>query len=584
MKAKDLFWPGQCLFIEIGPGSMKVLNGDRGIELPLERLETGRLTPGCREALARSLQAFLNQKPWRWRHRAYVAIGASGVTLRRMSLPSAESEELRRLVMLQMESEFPLPPESLAWGYCRLNGRSNANGREANAAGQELVVAAVKREVLEDYNEVLSQCGLSPVYTLGALARSAIAPPQPDRYALLDVGQQHAELMSFERGVVTGIRLFPWTAGNPGSNDESGGIGHAEGKDRRVAPAAAGTSPATSEMHAPSGLDLEAQHLAQLIAQRMVGPRLYVTGESDRTSQLLAALGESLGAETRLERIGLERGAGLSAATAGLKRLSERNGGDLPLVLEVQSQKAGEVVPKPVRWHWAALAGLLILCSFSLRYAEAFLRQGRLARRLNQIRSYRDGLPRIDRELSFLQYIENNQPPLLDALYVIANAAPGGTRLDFVSMNRRGDVSLRGMMPNAQQATDFRSKLIDSGFFNGVVLDEQAPAPDRQRVQFRLSAQWKPNGQRPHVNAPPVPKSDMSSMPPGTGGPMFMPGPSMMAPNMGPSPGGPGPGGPPAPMRRRPGPAGTPLGSPQPVAPSEAPGSPQPPPVFPGNP
>jgi hypothetical protein len=61
-------------------------------------------------------------------------------------------------------------------------------------------------------------------------------------------------------------------------------------------------------------------------------------------------------------------------------------------------------------------------------------------------------------------------------------------------------------MANAQQATDLRSRLIDSGFFATVVLDEQTPTPDRQRVLVRFTAQWKPNGQRPAITSEPLPK------------------------------------------------------------------------------
>ena len=44
---------------------------------------------------------------------------------------------------------------------------------------------------------------------------------------------------------------------------------------------------------------------------------------------------------------------------------------------------------------------------------------------------------------------------------------------------------------------DFRSKLIDSGFFSTISVEEQTPTPDRQKVNFRMSAQWKPAGARP---------------------------------------------------------------------------------------
>ena len=89
-------------------------------------------------------------------------------------------------------------------------------------------------------------------------------------------------------------------------------------------------------------------------------------------------------------------------------------------------------------------------------------------------------------------YLKRTQPPYLDALYVISKAAAGGARFDAVSINRRGEFSFRGFMMNGQQVADFRTKLLDSGFFSTVVVEDQSPTPDRQKVNIRISAQWKP--------------------------------------------------------------------------------------------
>ena len=50
--------------------------------------------------------------------------------------------------------------------------------------------------------------------------------------------------------------------------------------------------------------------------------------------------------------------------------------------------------------------------------------------------------------------------------------------------------------PANGQVTDFRAKLIASGFFSNVSVEEQSPTPDRQRVNLRMIAQWKPAAAR----------------------------------------------------------------------------------------
>jgi hypothetical protein len=108
-----------------------------------------------------------------------------------------------------------------------------------------------------------------------------------------------------------------------------------------------------------------------------------------------------------------------------------------------------------------------------------------------------DRLGEIDRRLEFLQYIADNQPPYLDASFVIANAAPPGARIESLSLNRRGEISLSGFAQMPQQIVDFRTKLVESGFFSQVVVEEQSPVqPNQPRSLMRITAQWKGHAER----------------------------------------------------------------------------------------
>jgi hypothetical protein len=77
-------------------------------------------------------------------------------------------------------------------------------------------------------------------------------------------------------------------------------------------------------------------------------------------------------------------------------------------------------------------------------------------------------------------------------LYVFSQSAPPGTRFDSLSLNSHGEVSLRAAFHDGQQVADFRNQLITSGFFTNVVVEEQVPTPDRQRVTVRMNALEKP--------------------------------------------------------------------------------------------
>ena len=433
------------VYIEISQDSLKALIGDDGLELPLERLENQRLHPACGEKITAGLREFLQKHGARPGQRAFCAIGARGVLLRRMTLPAAPKEELQRLLLLQIEREFPLAPDELAWGYRVLGNGSSKT--------QELVVVAVKKEVVQEYADLLAASGLNSEFTLGALARSSLAPRPPASCAVLELGRHDSELITFEHGAPGSIRILPWGGSSDGAEFES---------------------------------------WAKAVQSSGVGQKLYLSGESARLNDLAPQLAKALGVEC--ERIEVPSGAGRSAAILGLKKSCE-NGDAPPLRLRLQpSAGTTEIITRPAHWKWAALAGLLLLFSLSLRYAEAFVQRSRLARKISDSKSYRDQLPQVDRELSFLQYLKTNQPPYLDPLFVMANASPGGARIESLSMNRRGDLALRASMRDSQQVGDFRSKLINSGFFSTVVVEEQTPTPDKQKIVVRITGQWKPSG------------------------------------------------------------------------------------------
>src|ERR1051326_2182381 len=99
------------LYIEIGQSSLRGLAGEEGLELALERRENGRLTPPCAERLTLSLRVFLKKHRWRPGLPAFCALGARGVSLRRLSLPAASAEEVQGPLPLQLERGFPLAPD-----------------------------------------------------------------------------------------------------------------------------------------------------------------------------------------------------------------------------------------------------------------------------------------------------------------------------------------------------------------------------------------------------------------------------------------------------------------------------------------
>jgi hypothetical protein len=250
-----------------------------------------------------------------------------------------------------------------------------------------------------------------------------------------------------------------------------------------------------------------AEALTALVLPHLDQQPVYLTGEGARATALRSALVKARADSGRVELIEVPLGSGRSAAIAGLERLSEQHGAGLPLTLRVKQPDTAERAPRQAAWNWVFLAGGLIVVSLLLRYGAPLAGKRSLERRVEQLRTQFEALPRVERDLAFLQYLETNQPPFLDALYQLAVSAPPGTRLESVAMSRRGDVALRGSVSASQQALDLRSNLVQSGLFTTVVLDEQTPTPDRQKVTFRVTAQLKPPADRPSLVVPPATSS-----------------------------------------------------------------------------
>jgi len=166
------------LFLEFRQASLKAVQGGERILIPIERQPNGKLTPGCKEKIADSLQGFVKKKNWQPRLRAVCAIEARGVSLRRLNIPANARQDLQGVLRLQIESEFPLPPDELAWGYVAHAPATSENGK------REFTVVAVKKDIVEDYAQILSACGISPMFTLAALARTWTRPAaEPGTYA-----------------------------------------------------------------------------------------------------------------------------------------------------------------------------------------------------------------------------------------------------------------------------------------------------------------------------------------------------------------------------------------------------------------
>ncbi|MBN8247797.1 MAG: PilN domain-containing protein [Verrucomicrobia bacterium] len=489
------------MFAEIGAESFHARLGERGVDLPVRRQADGRLTPASVEQIQGALRTLAGGRPGWGKVRVCCALPGRGLIFRTMSLPAAAGE-IPRLLPLQMEAEFPLPPEALAWGWMPLPS-SEPSPTEPK---QQVLVAALRREAVEDHAALFGSWAAEVVFTPAALARAELIPRRPARFALLEAGARHCELLLWDAGEAPVVRPVAW-----GPESQAG----ADGSVR--------TGSGSSQGAAVSGTGNWTAWVRQA--------PLWISGPGAAAALQSGAVAgiASMGEVQKLADTGAG-GAGISTAIQGLMRrgvpsAASAEPGFIALRTAVPSEAARRLSQRIPRRPLSVAVALLVLV-LAFPYLEAWGLKPRLSRRLTELKSDSAQLAVIDRELSFLRYLELNQAPHLDAAYVVAQAAPSGTRVETLSINRQGEVSLTGYLRDLAQVGDFRLKLVNSGFFSSVVVEDQTPTPDRQRINFRIAARWKDSSEREGLALGPNLPPGGSNAPAAPGGPVRPPPPT----------------------------------------------------------
>ena len=482
-------------FIEIGHGALRALFRGRGIEVPLERTAAGSISEPARTAVREALVRLLG-RPSAPRP-ALCSIPASGVSLRRLHVPLAPGDDAGRVLALQVETQFPLPPDRLAWGYSPVaawNGvaasdpprRRPKRAASRNGALEEVVLAAVRKEIVDEYSVLLRECGLEPVFSIGGIDALACLDPSPSRRLLASVETTHTDLVLSEDGAPVSVRVLPWGAGD-------------------LARAVAGAEDALDPLVAAVEKALIARETNGAGGPSELPLELILAGEGARAPGLEALLAR------RLERAGVERvscsllrvreAPGVSAATTGLARRTARGRAALTVSPALPAARDRHAAGgRSSVALWGAVALLLALGAIAARYAPPLLEvaeiEGQIAGRRHEL----DALPSIEAELAFLKRLKGAREDArwLDVLAAIARSAPEGARVETVSLQRSGELGMEGVIGSAEQANGFRRKLLVSGELTHVVLEELGV--EEKKVRFRLQARVAP---RAPPRAPP---------------------------------------------------------------------------------
>ncbi len=433
------------LFAQFTSQTLKV-RGSVTLDLPLERDTQGNLTDACIDSCSEDILAKL--PPQTVVGKIYCAIPSRGVSLRALQLPKVSQEQIQQLVPFQIEKCFPLSADELTWIACPPEGSATEDGLDFS-------ILALRRRTLDRYHNVFEKLNAPVRWSLSLPGLTNVENRTVDDGFHLRIGSHETEWVRFEnkRPVQLGVISL-------GYQQESN----------------LGTS-----------LAKELQALQNLTQEP---PTIHLTSGAagvEKINPLLPSITQS-----------------------GSFHLTELKAFDFPEWLSLQEApekvihgfhyitgEAGVVrSAKREMYLWSGVALGLFLLVLIMPLARPFLKYSGLERDYNNLLEQKENLPNIKRELEFLQLLEANRAPYLDAIHVLSRTSPSGTQINQLNMNRRGNVSFEGESRDPDHVEELRSSLIESGFFYPVVVDEQTPDERGRKVTFRITAKWKSDSQR----------------------------------------------------------------------------------------
>jgi hypothetical protein len=191
--------PTASVFVEVTDTVIHLAAGERTLDLPVERDANGALAQISADAFRNALQSIGPGG------QVICLLPARGVSVRRIGLPASTHEEIERLLPLQIDAQFPLSSEELAWGYAPL--AASVPSREGKPL-KELLVAAVKKDAVQQYRQIISAAGFSPLFGIAAVARQGLCGHAPAKFGLLEVGRNKSELLTTDESGPATLRVL----------------------------------------------------------------------------------------------------------------------------------------------------------------------------------------------------------------------------------------------------------------------------------------------------------------------------------------------------------------------------------------
>jgi len=423
----------------------KVLEGEIGGDRPrvlsaeVVRAEADSQVPTGRRTPPRSAQSVLMVRSRR-------------SLCRRLELPMASGEEMRRLVSLRLETELPYAPSELTWAYqCE-------DGAEGRATSGVLVVAVPTAEIKAAERE-LQPSGRPPQRVESheaALAQVAASlAPGSRTAAIAEMAADGAALAVVHDGSLTYARQLAGPAGG----------------------AHASPSRADDASRLAGEIDQSLRHYV-LRTGAPAPEKLLLVGESE----LAGAVAEAFESDGRVPVELPSAPQGLDVARAAGDAGSVCRGFAACIGALIASHRrlcrqrcAAPLLRLPEgRRHRTALRGRIALLAANLVLVAALVttsfgvRSATLSaarRTVKEGRTLFESVEKLQEEVKILEAESARRRSMLDVLLALGEALPNGVQVSDLDVDSKGNVTIKGKAPSIEAASRAESALSASETF-----------------------------------------------------------------------------------------------------------------------
>ena len=139
---------------------------------------------------------------------------ADGLIIKHLVLPVLPEAEILEAIKWQLKEEMPFALEGAIWDWQLTREYSEEDG----ARKKGITVAAVKKEIINDYLTIIGNCGLKPMaITSGPFTYAKLLgaySQNPPCSAVLDIGFKDASLSIYNNNKLSFMRRLSFSAQN----------------------------------------------------------------------------------------------------------------------------------------------------------------------------------------------------------------------------------------------------------------------------------------------------------------------------------------------------------------------------------